>query len=251
MGENMEGNTTIIPGDKLEIRVLQEMVQHKEGAELPKVYLSSVTDILSETEYEVMMPIREGKMYLLPVDVRFDFLFMSNGGLSHAIGIVRERYKKDNLFVLKAELVTNITKVQRREFYRMSCTLDFKFMEIEPEIANLPSTEQILLHVAQNDMFYSSFSGTILDISGGGIRFVSDIVIDEKQHILCELQLDNEAVTKKIQMVGQILASRKLENADGIREYRVKFLVKDTKVREELIHYIFEEERKIRRKAKG
>ncbi len=250
MGENMEGNTTIIPGDKIEIRVLQELVQHKEGADLPKVYLSSVMDVLSETEYEVMMPIREGKMYLLPIDVRFDFLFMSNGGLYHAIGIVRERYKRDKLFILKIELTTNITKVQRREFYRMSCTLDFQFVEIEPEVANLPTTEQILVQIAENDMFYSNFSGTILDISGGGIRFVSDIVVEEKQYILCEIDLTCGGETKKVRLVGQILASRKLENADGIREYRVKFLIKDNKVREELIHYIFEEERRIRRKAK-
>jgi c-di-GMP-binding flagellar brake protein YcgR len=49
-------------------------------------------------------------------------------------------------------------------------------------------------------------------------------------------------------VTGKVLKVEPLENRDGLFEHRVQFLKISDSEREDIIHYIFEEERKIRKK---
>ena len=56
---------------------------------------------------------------------------------------------------------------------------------------------------------------------------------------------------KQYHLVGKVLSSRKLENRVDEFEHRIQYVHITKAEREEIIRYIFGEERKNRQKAKG
>lgn len=238
----------VSPGDKIDIRIMQQVERSKTAGEIAKIFKSSTLDIMSDTELEVSMPTDGGRMVLLPVGVRFNFIFYCKSGMFECIGNVKERYKKDNLFILLVEVVSSLTKIQRREYYRMQCVLDMNYYEISDETAQLATTEEIFEHIQMDEEGHAENKGSILDISGGGIRFVGNDKMEARSYILIVVHLDNEKIDEQFYIVGQIIASERSEKDNSKYENRVKFVFKDPKAREEIIRYIFEEERRARKR---
>jgi c-di-GMP-binding flagellar brake protein YcgR len=91
----------------------------------------------------------------------------------------------------------------------------------------------------------------IVDISGGGIRFISDHAYEQGSMIYCTYQLMADKVARDYEIVGKVLSVREVANRPGEYEHRVQYVNLDNDTREEIIKFIFEEERRIRRnKAK-
>ncbi len=241
----------IHPGDKIDIRLIQQMEKIDTEKETAKVFVSSVSNVLNETTLEIAMPMEGTKLILLPLGVRFHFRFYSGNGIYECVAQVKERYKKDNLFLLAVELKTKLSKFQRREYYRIPCLLELQFYLISPEEAALSTTNEIFAALRNEDFYLRQQFGKVLDISGGGIRFISDFELENESCILCVLHLDDENADRQFYVVGKILSCTKYEKNQEMYETRVQFIFKDVKVRESIIQYIFEEERKIRRKKNG
>lgn len=62
--------------------------------------------------------------------------------------------------------------------------------------------------------------------------------------ILCKYRLLINGQAKEYSLLGRVLSVRELENRKGIYEHRVQYVNMDSEDREEIIKYIFEEERK-------
>ena len=81
--------------------------------------------------------------------------------------------------------------------------------------------------------------GTIVDISGGGVRFVTNEQLEEGKAVLIIVMLQTQTGEKQYYLPGYILRSTKLLNRDNMYENRLKFIIHDDKIREEIIRYIF------------
>ena len=128
-------------GDKIDIRVLQEVEQAEKTDVTVKTYKSKVLDFRSNGNMEIAMPMEAGKLVLLQLGVRYELVFFSRESLYRAVGQVKERYKKDNIYMLEMELKSQPEKFQRREYFRFPCLLDFKYYELTAEQAMLDSVE--------------------------------------------------------------------------------------------------------------
>ena len=238
-------------GDKIEIRVAQEVEQAARTRETVRMYKSQVLDIKRNGNLQIAMPIEAGKLMLLPLGVRYEFIFYSMGGLYRAIGQIKERYKKDNFYMLEIELKTELEKFQRREFFRYSCILEFSYYKIPEEAVELDTTEQIYDTIRDDYLAGNMTAGQIMDLSGGGIRFTTEEELKSDTNLLLELPLKSESVNKQYHIVARVISCQRMEKLQEKRfEIRAKFFIKDDKVREEIIHYIFEEERKTRQRGK-
>ena len=91
----------------------------------------------------------------------------------------------------------------------------------------------------------------IVDISGGGLRFISDYKYEKDSFILCNYKLFVKGESKQYKLVCKILDVRELENRPGEYEHRVQYMNMDNEEREEIIQFIFEEERRNRHRQKG
>lgn len=239
----------ISPGDKIDIKLIQELEQKNE--ELAKIYKSQVLDILKNENIEIAMPIEGGKLILLPLGVRFEFIFYSMGTLYRAVGQIVERYKKENMYMLVVELKSRMEKFQRREFYRYECLMDVGYYILTDDEAEIGSGNPIFVQLQQTGAQDRYKMGQIMDLSGGGTKFCTEEPLNPGQHILMVLQLTNEKETKQYYILADIISCTKRERAKEKKfENRVKFLIDDDKIREEIIRYIFEEERKNRQREK-
>ncbi len=231
----------VSPGNKVDI-----MVKDKNEPEGKKNYESRVYDVLSDEEFEIHMPMEKSKLILLPVGGVFDFYFYTTNGLYQCNARVKDRYKTGATYILLCEPTTNLRKYQRREYYRFACILKMSSRKLE---------EQELEAAQRNEKYYQAglpmTHSVIVDISGGGVRFVSKSRYEPGTLIYLTYVLNINGKDKEYDITGKILDSYEVPGKEGQYEHRVKYLNMENEVREEIIRYIFEEERKNRQRRNG
>ncbi|MCM1121449.1 MAG: flagellar brake protein [Eubacterium sp.] len=228
----------IVPGCRVELQSIGRL-REKTNSEERKSYQCQVIDVLSEDRIEISMPSEKAKLILLPIDEEYDLCFYPDNGLYQCYARVVDRYKNNNMYVLALDLISNLRKQQRREYYRFSCALEMNSRQLEEEEAALANKKEEIL--APQLPLKSS---VIVDISGGGLRFVANYAYEVQSLILCKYDLLVNGEKKEYNLVGKVLSVRELENRKGVFEHRVQYVNVDAAEREEIIKYIFDEERK-------
>ena len=156
-------------GDKLDLKKIEKRLSVDPDRDVP-VYISQVLDETDAGDILVAMPVSEGRVIPLNVDDEYNTTFYTKSGLLNCRTLVVGRYKKDALFLLSLRQLTDLKKIQRREYFRLSCRnpLTYRILDDNErdEIEHgFPSTAKI------DDDDWKN--GIMLDLSGGGIRFVS------------------------------------------------------------------------------
>lgn len=237
----------IVPGCKIELSAIGKPGEEDRSEAAKKVYYSQVYDILTEDRMEITMPMEQTKLILLPVDGEYDAVFYVKGSLYQCFLRIIDRYKSNNVYILVVEMTSNLRKYQRREYYRFSCAL---------EMCARPLMEEEIKAVEEKEPNFLTPGlplkrSVIVDISGGGLRFMSNQRYEPDSLIYCTYHLLIGGKTKEYEIIGKILSAKELENRKGTFEHRVQYVNLDVDDREEIIKYIFEEERKNRRREKG
>lgn len=234
----------ILPGERIELQLVERKIQNRHIVN-KKIYYSKVFDILSEDRLEITMPMEKTKLILLPVDAEYDLYFYAKSGLFQCFARIIDRYKSNNVYILVLELTSNLRKFQRRDFYRFSCALEMDTRSlIEEEMEAVEDKKGILVPGLPLQR------SVIVDISGGGIRFVANCPYEIGSLVYCRYQLIVNGETKGYNLVGKILSNKELESRPGDYEHRLQYVNISETEREEIIRYIFEEERKYRQKEK-
>ena len=233
-------------GDKVDIRLLQQVAQGENTGVSAKVYKSQVNDISSDGSVEITMPFENGRLKLLPLGVRYEFVFYAATGMYHCVGQIKERYKKDNINVLLIEFHSHMEKYQRRQYYRYPCLINATFDHITEEDTKEKTTEEIFQTLRDEQFYEKQKCGIILNVSGGGARILTEEKIPVDSNLLIILKLCNELMDTQHSIIGRVLSCEEVEDKrhKGQFESRIQFVFRDNKVREEIIRYIFEEERK-------
>ena len=245
MGEQLMITKFIQEGCKLELQALER--SKTLGADAPKkTYVTKLYEIVTDDTMEVLMPMEQGKLILLSVDQEFDCVFYGQNSLYQCVVRISDRYKSNNVYILLLEIVSNLRKYQRREYYRFSCVLEMGSRNLEKDELEVLEEKPNALPIPEKAIPMKN--SVIVDISGGGLRFISSEKYDPESFIYCSYNLIINGEKKKYEVVGKVLASKELENRRGTYEHRVQYYNMDSKTREEIIKYIFEEERKSRRK---
>lgn len=240
----------VIPGCRVDIQTIDRSNLYIRGyagdnSEGRKNYQSRVIDVLSEDRVEISMPMEKSKLILLPVDGEYDLYFYSDSGLYQCYARVVDRYKNNSVYVLVFDMISNLRKHQRREYYRFSCALEMNSRQLaEEELSATGETDVMVPHLPLK-------SSIIVDISGGGLRFVANYAYEPQSMILCKYSLLIHGENKEYNLVGKVLSVKELENRKGVYEHRVQYVNVNPVEREEIIKYIFDEERKTLKNQKG
>lgn len=231
-------------GCKIELQSLEK--SKTLGADAPqRIHTTKIYGIVTEDTMEVLMPMEQGKLILLPVDEELDAVIYGQNTLYQCAVKVIDRYKSNNVYILLLELISNLRKFQRREYYRFSCVLEMNSRNLEEEeIADLENNGAKVNLQPGLPLKRS----VIVDISGGGLRFISTQAYEVGSYIFCTYMLVINGRKKRYDIVGKVLAVKEMENRKGNYEHRVQYHNMSSDVREEIIKYIFEEERKSRKK---
>ena len=240
-------------GDKVDLQLVHQMENAEKTGTTVDVYKSQVLDKRENGNYIISMPIQNGRLILLSLGVRYELTFYSQNGMYQCIGQIVERYKKDNIYMLEVELKTQPQRYQRREYYRYNCALDIDFFSLSEEQKKIESAETILnMLIEEGEYEERRHHGITSNISGGGLKFRSETELKADDYILIYLRLINERMDSQLYLLGKVIACDKIrEEHETFYDSRIQFQIKENKKREEIIRYIFEEERKLRRKENG
>lgn len=227
------------PGVKIELHPIYRATAKEQDNS--KIYLSKVNQILEDNKIELMMPMEQSRYVLLPKDAIYNMITYSAHGLYQCNVKVGNRYKNGNVYIQIVEIVTSVNRYQRREFYRYDCSLPVYCRHLSPEERETMSWDQEVRGI----------ECTAIDLGGGGIRFLTTAVFDKEVPVVCIIPLEIKGQIKEIQAMGKILSITPVKENRENREVRVQFEKISNSAREEIIQFIFEDERKRRSKNNG
>lgn len=226
----MWGNILTI-GDKIELHHCNNRIG---AVTKPTIYMSQLLDLQGGNKASIAMPIQKGRVVLLNVGETYSLCFYTKLGLYQCKAIVKERFRNQNLFIANVEFTSELEKNQRRQYYRLECLIDFKY--------------GMVLEEGQDPKNWNS--GVITDISGGGIRFHSQKQ-QQAELLMTSFSLFTAQGLKNFKIMTKIISCQPTTNRNAKFEYRVEFINIKKEDREIIVRYIFEEERKRRRKERG
>ena len=215
------------------------------------VYISSVFGVTKKGEVIFHIPTRKGHTVTIPMNVPFYAVFNTKRGMFQLSGEITKRGRLENFPVYVFEPSSEMQKVQRRDYFRFQCLISVKILPIPKEVAILPNMTLVEDDLEKFGNTYGApVSGEIVDISGGGakIHAKTDIITDRYMYVSFRLK------TKTIDQVINVIARRvntEYKSDRNIYEHRIEFLFKEPEDRETIIKYIFDEDRRLRKKDQG
>lgn len=233
----------IKPGDKIDINFL-----HQNNG---KIYKSSVFDFIDDNELEITMPTDEGRMVMFHTGIECQFYFYTSRGLYTCEAVITDRYRRDNFYLLSIKIKSTLKKFQRREFFRLECLVDFAYYKISNEVAELETTEDLFEEIANPDYIEHKKLARTRDLSGGGCRFTVTEPLEIGEKLLCVIRLTNDKVDHMFYLVSEVIACVQEEKVQDRWTARIKWIFKNIKDRDLIIRYVFEEDRKNRKKESG
>ena len=227
-------------GEKVELHTINKSILAQDNGK-PKIYFSKISQILDDDKVEIMMPMEQAKLVLLPRGIIYDMVVITQNGLYECNVRIGDRYKNGNIFLQVLEVVSAVKRYQRREFYRYDCSIPIYCRHMSPE------EQEIMIW----DREVTGIECTTIDLGGGGVRFITDGMFDENLPVICAIELTVKGKIKEIQAMGRILGIKPVKDRRDQREVRVQFEEISNAAREDIVQYIFEDERKRRSKNNG
>lgn len=237
-------NRLITEGNKIDFTEVLTQIQERDGM-VANTYASQVLDIEENGNLRVSMPIVRQRLVPLSKGKIYDACFYTSKGLYQSKVVIIDRFKNDNLYTMEIRLETDLAKYQRRQYYRLEKVLPVYYTSVSEEDYKFITENEEIPESLMDMSVYES--GSTVDISGGGLRFVGGIQIErgDKMLVVFEVMVDGQTI--KYMLLASVIMSFELPNSPKRFEHRVEFKNISDKHREILIKYIFEEERKIRK----
>lgn len=237
-------------GIKVDIRIIQKINRNGVWIDDQRHYASSIHHVAYDGTIELSMPMRQGKVVLLPMGLQYELIFvLEDNRMVKATAEITSRYRKGKTTVLRAVLTSKIEKCQRREYYRLNCNIPLSFILMDSKESQLDSMEEIVKAIGNRSKVIGE--GTITNISGGGIRFITEEPLaGENEYLFIRFSLDNIYNQREVAIVGRVIGRDKV--LDGRHyAYRTEILFKDSHCQEKIIRFIFEQERLSRKRGFG
>lgn len=245
-------------GDKIEL----EKANNYKGDDSihKKTYYSQLLDIVDHNKIKILMPIDKGRIIPLSINEKYVIYIYTIKGLHKCESVVKGRYQEKKIHVLNMVLLSEFVKVQRREYFR----LDYRF-EIDFHIISLVEKniykklqENKIQEESQRERLYEllleleneKHRGRVINISGGGICFISEISLSKNQLLKLYFELTINGQRRRYVLQAFVIQSEKSLNQREVYKNRAKFIDIRKKDRENIIQFIFEEQRMQRKKDK-
>lgn len=235
----------LLVGTKIELKRTSKI--KKVDGEASVTYVSQILDNDKDGNIIAAMPISEGHIVPIEVGSVFQAYFYTSKGIYRGRCRISARGKESNIYVMSMQLIDDLVRYQRREYYRLACLIDAKVT---------PLNVGEVLEYSKEFMIPEELTGepeecVIVDISGGGVRFISNKSYSKDGYVYIEFNTSTSSSDKKFGLMGRIVMSIKSEADNGKYDNRIQFKVISKEKREEIIKFIFNEQRRLRQKERG
>ncbi len=201
-----------------------------------KEICTSFVSRINNNKLYIDMPLSNGKYTKLPLKEVYILKIYTK-----TKGIITSDFKVDSYekvseipSIVLVPASENILKIQRREFFRLDCALPIKFSYSQKTDDETRESLKV-------------YNGIVIDIGGGGMKFVSPTNLDKNEIIQCVVALNKDYLI----LSAKVIDSIKTRNIKFPYQCRTSFMAIDSADREKIVHYIFDAHRKMLRKANG
>lgn len=244
-------------GDKIELKQLDNRGELMKSS---KTYVSQMIDYVEDNIITIATPIKNGVTVILEREAGYRLYFYTNKGLYQCDCTMLQTYRENNMVLAAVKIISEPKKIQRRQYYRLECVQEIQYRvvteeerRLEERLANgkfADSDEKAEISKKLSDFNKKWNYGSIIDLSGGGCRFNSDEQLKPGDRIRIRLELMTKKGLKKLDIFADTISSLKIIDRVGYYEHRAEFYNITEKDREDLIKYIFEQERRLRKNDK-
>lgn len=208
-------------------------------------YVSQILDIEGDLIIAAM-PIYEGHLVALEAGSALETYFYTAKGIYKADCSIVSRGKEGNVYMMKLALTTELKKFQRRQYYRLPCSIEAIVQPLQiTEVMYYSKYHELLL-----DTRAIIDSGMIVDISGGGIRMMTERRYAKDDYLLLRFPIEMHIGVEQMNLMGRIVASLESSNRKNYYDNRIQFKEIPAEQRDLLVKYIFEQQRKIQQRER-
>lgn len=212
-------------GTKIEIEVADD----GSGEGNRNILISQFEAIKSDKEAVIDIPFFKGNIYQIhPGSIIIVYINKGSELYKFRASVLERRLMDGSIPVLDIEKVDEIQRIQRRGFFRFDCVLKAKYR----------------IFKGGNNQFIDSYTK---DISGGGIRILLKEEVDESTILEFELYLDESSTIKFTGTVQRVFDRKNDEKYKF--EAGILFENIENKERENIIKFVFNEQRKLIKKG--
>lgn len=197
-------------------------IQNTDQEESPK-YKTRVESLDKEGRVGIVVPISEGSPLPIHTGDQFELTYSTEASLYIQQAEVIRRYMSGPIACVLFRLIGKAKRINRRQYFRMPVLIDGK-TRLEDE---------------------ASHPMTTINLSAGGVRFITVEAYKKGTRIFVEMKLDDQMLELEAEVISTGLMR------DSIRRYdiRAKFIDVNSTVERIILQFLFEQQRNIKRKG--
>ena len=243
-------------GDRIEMR---RLATDMNSDEKPKMLISQLNDIIDENTLDIAIPTENSKLLLYEVGTRVELRFVTTSGMYVCKAAVAQRCKQGTRTFYIMTILSELSKEQRRQYFRLEKIMNMQYhkasveeIEIVNRIRDKAYKDEYELKAMMSylgELNIPDEKAVLCDISGGGIKFFSGEILEKDSLIRMKILLEGGDILP-LDLFGRIITSDRSRNQNLMRiENRVEFININRDTREKIVKYIFNEDRKLRRRV--
>lgn len=212
---------------------------------LEKIFVSKIVEI-KENAVIAALPFENADTTAFAPDTIMEAYFYTTQGIYKADIKILKTAKTGNVFIIAFALGTSALKLQRREFYRLPCSIQADIMRMKPD--------EVLrfLKFRKGPVEDPTDKCIIMDLSGGGAKILTSLDAEVKEHFYITFPLGLGRAKKYIELMGEIISAVKPSTEkEEYSEYRLRFKAMSMEMRDAIMKYIYEQQRIEQKNERG
>ena len=215
-----------------------------------QLYTSSIVHSISDSELKITVPIFQSKLVPMTIGDVYAVRFYTAAGYFQCKCLVKSIEKEGHVMLATIKTMSPLEKYQRRQYFRMNCVISVQYAKLEQyqidlfkevfETEDPERRNELQDRIDDEEIDYKE--GTMLDISGGGLRFNCRTKCDTDDILI--VIPDEPRFTAIIPyFICQEVMVRQIGGSAISFEHKMKFININGEQREKLISLIFTMER--------
>ena len=241
-------------GDRIEMK---RLAAEENTEDKPRVYASQLNDIIDDTTLDVAIPMEGSRLVLYEVGTRVELRFITTGGIYLCKATVSQRCRQGMRTFYIIKILSELRKDQRRQYFRLDKIMEISYhkasveeMEIMTRIKERRYKDEYEMRAMMGylaELKTDDGTATLINISGGGAKFNSPEPLEKDMLVRTKILLEGVDILP-LDLFARVIASEKSRNQSLTYEHRVEFVNVNRDTREKIVKYIFNEDRKLRRR---
>ncbi|MBO7352980.1 MAG: flagellar brake protein [Lachnospiraceae bacterium] len=241
-------------GDRIEMK---RLAAEENSENKPRIYASQLNDIIDDSTLDVAIPMEGSRLVLYEVGTRVELRFITTGGIYLCKAQISQRCRQGMRTFYIIKILSELRKDQRRQYFRLDKIMEISYhkatveeMEIMTRIRDKQYKDEYEMRAMLGylaELKITDSTGTLINISGGGLKFNSSEPLEKDMLIRLKILLEGVDILP-LDLFARVISSEKSRNQSLTYEHRAEFVNINRDTREKIVKYIFNEDRKLRRR---